>query len=364
MNKLSKPLALVLALVMVLGVTIPALAVEAPEEPKVTADKPLEVEVTTDDNNTIATVTVTQTKGKEENYQDVNLTTDLGTFEGESKTITLEAKDFTEDPVGTATATLTLPEATTVEQKGTVIAVMGEDKAITASAEFTVETTPLLVKIKDKGNETAEITVNQAKDEEGKYSDVTLTVLGSKSPKEKDTVPQSILTKTSTSIKEAQEQLKAVIAQANEVEQVATSTDGKNISIDKEWTTPEKLQGFTDALASAKKLVQETTEAITNLDNGSQQLSKAIAEYELDKKFGSLLVIVIPSEEFEATGEVVKEIAIPEVASEKQTVNVTATIEDSNISETVNLDIEANSQLGSDLKTLKDKANNLANEYK
>ena len=372
MNKLSKPLALVLALVMVLGVTIPALAVEDETPAKPTLE--VKVGAITQDgaDKVTAEVTVTQTKGKEEkvNYQAVNLTTDLGKFkdaDGDGKTITLEAKDFTEDSVGTATATLTLPEATTVEQKGTVTAVMGmgKDKAITASAEFTIGITSLLVKIEDKGNETAEITINQAKNKEGKYSDVTLTIEGSKVTKGKNTVPQSILIKPSTSVKEAQEQLKAVIAQANEVEQVATSTDGKNISIDKEWTTPEEKTDFINAFNDASKLV---TNDIAELDKASQVLSKAIADYELAKRDGlnSDLVIVIPSEEFKATGEVVKEIAIPEVASEKQTVKVTATItiEDSNISETVNLEIKANEQLKEDLKTLKDKANNLANEYK
>src|SRR5699024_3917437 len=173
----------------------------------------------------------------------------------------------------------------------------------------------------------------------------------------------SILIKPSTSVKEAQEQLKAVIAQANKVDQVAISENGKGISIDEKWTTEEDKTAFIKTFDAASKLV---TNDIAELDKASQELAKAIADYELAKEDGlnSDFVIVIPSEEFEATGEVVKEIAIPEVASQKQTVTVTAKIEDSKTPVEANLEIKADTQLEQDLETLKKEADELATEYK
>ena len=233
MNKLSKPLALVLALVMVLGVTIPALAVEGDSQ---SANPTLTVKIGQTDEQkeeNEATITVTQTKAKDDegeeiDFQDVTL--GILTTEEEPEVTEPEEPEVTEPEE---------PEVTEPEEPEEP----GNEDSVGES--------------EDSGDE--EYANNLSAELELQYED-------------------------STTIKEAENQLKAFIDKAKAVKIVKVSeTEGKEIPTDQKWTTKEEQQAFNDAL---DKALNTKVISLSGLDKESKNLSDAISNYEEAKKDG------------------------------------------------------------------------------
>ncbi|NLW42475.1 MAG: hypothetical protein GXY89_04995, partial [Tissierellia bacterium] len=81
--------------------------------------------------------------------------------------------------------------------------------------------------------------------------------------------------------------LEKAITNAEAVEQVPTSTDGKDIDKDKTWTTAEELKAFEDAIKAAKDVNTKEDATQEEVDAAVTALNDAVEAYNNAKKAGT-----------------------------------------------------------------------------